>query len=103
MFYVINKDDSGEAILSKDYRSWGSFFYTDKQDMMRANIKVNTVPFTEMLTYDFTALTKSSANLVLNWEKKQFPVKIEFAVDDLVMANAAEELTTLAKRLSALP
>jgi tetratricopeptide (TPR) repeat protein len=28
----------------------------------------------------------------LNWEKKQFPVKIEFAVDDIVMANAKEEL-----------
>jgi len=26
------------------------------------------------------------------WEKKAFPVKIEFAVDDIVMANAAEEL-----------
>jgi tetratricopeptide (TPR) repeat protein len=29
---------------------------------------------------------------VLNWEKKQFPVKIEYAVDQIVMANAAEEL-----------
>jgi tetratricopeptide (TPR) repeat protein len=30
--------------------------------------------------------------LVLNWEKKQFPVKIEFDVDKIVMDNAAEEL-----------
>src|SRR5690606_12196064 len=37
-------------------------------------------------------LNKSSAELVLNWEKKQFPVKIEFAVDEIVMANAREEL-----------
>jgi tetratricopeptide (TPR) repeat protein len=29
---------------------------------------------------------------VLNWEKKQFPVKVEFDVDNLVMANATEEL-----------
>ena len=36
--------------------------------------------------------SKTSAELVLNWEKMQFPVKIEFAVDDIVMANAAEEL-----------
>jgi tetratricopeptide (TPR) repeat protein len=46
-----------------------------------------------MLTYDFVNLTKNTADLVLNWEKKQFPVKIEFAVDDIVMANAAEQLT----------
>ncbi|MBV6439527.1 MAG: hypothetical protein DYG98_04140 [Haliscomenobacteraceae bacterium CHB4] len=34
----------------------------------------------------------NSGELVLNWEKKHFPVKIEFATDDIVMANAAEEL-----------
>ncbi|MEO6102305.1 MAG: DUF2911 domain-containing protein, partial [Pseudoxanthomonas sp.] len=27
LFFVINKDDTGEVILSKDSRSWGSFFY----------------------------------------------------------------------------
>jgi tetratricopeptide (TPR) repeat protein len=50
------------------------------------------VPMTELLTFDFINLTKSGGELVLNWEKKQFPVKIEFAVDDIVIANAAEEL-----------
>ena len=46
----------------------------------------------EMLTYDFMNDTKTSAELVLNWEKKQFPVKIEFDVDKIVMDNAAKEL-----------
>ena len=27
LFFVINNDNSGEVVLSKDYRSWGSFFY----------------------------------------------------------------------------
>ncbi|MDP4264262.1 MAG: DUF2911 domain-containing protein [Bacteroidota bacterium] len=90
--FVINPDNSGEVILSKDYRSWGSFFYDSKNDLMRAKIQLRTIPMTELLTYDFINTTKTSAELVLNWEKKQFPVKIEFAVDDIVMANAAEEL-----------
>jgi tetratricopeptide (TPR) repeat protein len=47
---------------------------------------------TEMLTYDFINDTKTSSELVLNWEKKQFPVKIEFDVDKIVMNNAAKEL-----------
>jgi len=50
------------------------------------------IPFTEMLTYDFINSTKTSSELVLNWEKKEFPVKIEFDVDKIVMANAVEEL-----------
>ena len=45
-----------------------------------------------MLTYDFINDTKTSAELVLNWEKKQFPVKIEFDVDKIVMDNATEQL-----------
>lgn len=93
LFFVINKDDSGEVILSKDNRAWGNFFYDPAQDQMRAKIQVrNTAQSTELLTYDFINLTKNTAELVLNWEKKQFPVSVEFAVDDIVMANAAAEL-----------
>jgi len=93
LFFVINKDNSGEVILSKDSKAWGSFWYNPAQDKLREKISVREIPHTEMLTYDFINLTKNSADLVLNWEKKQFPVKIEFAVDDIVMANATEELT----------
>lgn len=92
LFFVINKDNTGEVILSKDSRSWGSFWYNPKQDQLRAKIQLRDIPNTELLTYDFINTTKTSADMVLNWEKKQFPVKIEFAVDDIVLANAAEEL-----------
>jgi tetratricopeptide (TPR) repeat protein len=93
LFFVINKDNSGELILSKDNRSWGSFWYDPKQDLFRAPIQVRDMPAsTELLTYDFINTQKNSAELVLNWEKKQFPVKISFAVDDIVMDNAAAEL-----------
>lgn len=92
LFFVINEDNSGEVILSKDYQSWGSFFYDASHDLMRAPITIRNTGHTELLTYDFINLTKNSGELVLNWEKKQFPVKVEFAVDDIVMANAAEQL-----------
>ena len=92
LFFVINPDNTGELILSKDSRSWGSFWYDAKQDLLRSKIQLREIPFTELLTYDFINNTKNSSELVLNWEKKQFPVKIEFDVDNIVLANAAEEL-----------
>ncbi len=92
LFFVINKDNTGQLILSKDYRSWGSFFYDPTQDVLRKDISINTIPFTELLTYEFNNLTKNSAELDLNWEKKQFPVKVEFDVDNIVMSNAEEQL-----------
>jgi hypothetical protein len=95
LFFVINKDNTGEVVLSKDYKSWGSFFYDQKLDQMRAPIQLRDVQPTEQLTYDFIDVKKNSAELVLNWEKKQFPVKIEFATDQIVMQNAKEELNSV--------
>jgi hypothetical protein len=92
LFFVINKDNTGEVVLSKDYKSWGSFWYDPKQDLMKANIQLRDIPMTEILTYDFINDNKTSAELVLNWEKKEFPVKIEFDVDKIVMDNAANQL-----------
>jgi hypothetical protein len=92
LFFVVNKDNTGEVVLSKDYRSWGSFWYDPKYDLMRSKIQLKVAPQTELLTYSFTNITKNTADLVLDWEKKEFPVKIEFAVDSIVMANAQEEL-----------
>ena len=92
LFFVVNDDNTGELVLSKDHQSWGSFWYDPNHDLFRSKIQVREISFTEMLTYDFINSTKTSSELVLNWEKKQFPVKIEFDVDKIVMANAVEEL-----------
>ena len=92
MFFVINKDNSGELVLSKDNQAWGNYFYDPSHDLMRTKITVNDAPYVERLTYDFDSLTKTSAQLLLHFEKKEFPVKISFAVDDIVLANAAQEL-----------
>src|ERR1043165_9678767 len=78
LFFVINEDNSGELVLSKDHQSWGSFWYDPNHDLFRTKIQLRETPFTEMLTYDFINSTRTSSELVLNWEKKQFPVKIEF-------------------------
>jgi len=92
LFFVVNEDNTAELILSKDNKSWGSFFYEPKQDLIHRKIQLREIPFTEILTYDFINNTKSTSELVLNWEKKQFPVKIAFDVDNIVLANATEEL-----------
>lgn len=92
LFFVINENNEGEVILSKDNRSWGSFFYEEDRDQMKSKINLRDIPHTEELTFEFINLSKNGAELVLNWEKKQFPVKIEFDVDKLVMENAEDEL-----------
>src|SRR5450432_4490438 len=78
LFFVINKDNTGEVILSKDFNSWGSFFYDPKQDQLRAKITIRDIPLSvEKLDYSFDSVSRTTAELDLNWAKKQFPVKIE--------------------------
>jgi tetratricopeptide (TPR) repeat protein len=92
LFFVINENNTGEVILSKDNRYWGSYFYEAENDALRAPIKINDASHTELLTYGFTSVSKNEATLALNWEKKQFPVKIAFDMDAIVLKNADEEL-----------
>src|SRR5579863_99142 len=94
LFFIINKDNTGELILSRDYKSWGAFRYDPKDDQMRAKITIRDVPESaEKLYYSFDSVSRTWAELDLNWAKKQFPVKIEFAVDQIVMDNARELLS----------
>jgi len=92
LFFAVNKDNSAELVLSKDYKAWGNFFYEPSHDLMRVKIQTAEVPMTEMLTYEFVNNTRTTTELHLRWEKKLFPVKMEFAVDDIVIANAEAEL-----------
>lgn len=92
MFFAVFADNTAELVLSRDFRSWGNYFYDEKQDLLRTKITIKDIAHTELLTYSFGDLTPASAILSLNWEQKQFPVKIEFAVGDIVLDNAAEEL-----------
>ncbi len=96
LFFVINEDNTGEVILSKDYKFWGSFFYEESRDQLREKIQIKESPMKETLTYEFANETKDSAELLLTWEKKTFPVKLSFNVDSIVMANAEAELQNAA-------
>jgi len=92
LFVAVFDNNTAEVILSKDYQSWGNFFYEPKNDQLRIKINTKESAFTELLTYDFDEVTANSTVLTLKWEKKQFPVKLEFNVEDVVMDNASTEL-----------
>ncbi|MBA2612028.1 MAG: DUF2911 domain-containing protein [Bacteroidetes bacterium] len=72
--------DANESILifSKNSTSWGSYFYDDKEDALRVNIKpVALDKSIERLKYEFMGQTENSAVVALQWEKLSFPFKIE--------------------------
>ena len=82
------------VIFSTNSSKWGSFFYDPAEDALRVETKWEDAPFHEQLAYEFTDVTKTSANLALLWEKKRIPISITVDTDAVVVANLKRELTT---------
>jgi len=65
-------------IFSKSTDAWGSFFYNEKEDVLR--VKVRPQPLdksVEYLKYEFSDQTINTVLVTLSWEKISIPFKIE--------------------------
>lgn len=85
LFIEVKEDDQATLILSHDANAWGSFFYDDSHDALRADITTKTVPNRELLTYEFNTVNPTSAVASLVWGTREFPFTVEFAVTDIVL------------------
>ena len=79
--------DNATIILSKDIDAWGSYFYDEANDALRADVNLRTIEHTELLTYEFNDVKANSATAELAWGKKAIPFKIEIAVTDIVLED----------------
>lgn len=96
LFIGVHEGGKADIIFSKNSTSWGSFFYNKDEDALRVQVNSADNAMTERLTYDFVDLSKNSTTIVLDWEKKRFPFKVEYSVDELVIANAKNMLRNTA-------
>lgn len=91
--HVVVKEDGGATIIfSKNHTAWGSFFYEPSEDVLKVDVQTKVIPHVEQLTFDFVDVTANSATAVLNWEKKQFPFKVEVDVTNIVLADIRKKL-----------
>jgi len=96
LFVGLHEDGKADIIFSKNTTSWGSYFYAQEEDQLRITVSSTEISHTERLTYNFVDIDKKSALVVLDWEKKRIPFKISFAVDNIVLANANNQLRNTA-------
>jgi tetratricopeptide (TPR) repeat protein len=75
-------------ILSTNATSWGSYFYKESEDALRAPLTPVTAEPCEWLQYEFSDLTDTSAVLSVCWEKLRIPIQIGFDTPALVYAHA---------------
>jgi hypothetical protein len=93
-FIAMGKDDA-TLIFSNNSTSWGSFFYDQKDDALRVNVKTQPLnESVEWLKYEFTNETENSAVIALMWEKLKIPFKVEVDYPKTQLEAFRRELKT---------
>lgn len=91
---ILAEDGGATVIFSRDHDAWGSFFYDPAHDALRIPSKLEpSDAHHELLTYEFSEISKTGAVLSLFWEKKRIPISIAVDTDAIVVASLKRELT----------
>ena len=87
--------DNVTIIFSNQSDAWGSFYYDEKFDALRVNVKPAALDKSvEWLKYEFIEQKEKSCTIAMQWEKVSVPFKVEVDVDNIVLARIREELTS---------
>jgi hypothetical protein len=94
-FFVAYGKDECTIIFSKNNTSWGSYFYSEAEDVLRVKVKPRPLDKSvEWLKYEFIDETENSAVLALQWEKMMIPFKVEVDLVKTQLADFRLELRT---------
>ncbi|MEO7306833.1 MAG: DUF2911 domain-containing protein [Ferruginibacter sp.] len=93
LFIAMEEGGGATIIFSNNSTSWGSFFYDQKEDALRVNVR--TVPLTESverMRFEFMDEKENSATIALIWEKLKIPFKVEVDYIKTQLASFRNEL-----------
>ncbi len=79
-------------IFSKNYTSWGSFFYKQDEDALRVKVKPEARDFQEWLDYNFTDRKAASSKVTLSWEKMKVSFTVGVDVHTVALRHIREQL-----------
>lgn len=90
--FMIVEPEEWTLVLSSNSTSWGSFFYDETEDVLRAKLKPQKAEHQEWLLYSFDNITANSAHAYLHWEKMKVPFKVEFDVNSIAVKSMENQL-----------
>src|SRR5258705_715757 len=92
--YMAVNPEKVTLIFSNQSDSWGSFFYEDKNDVLRVDVKpVALDKSVEWLKYEFIEQREKYCVIALQWEKLSIPFRVDVDVDNIVLARMKEQVT----------
>ena len=91
LFIATAADNNWTLVLSKDKTNWGSYFYIEDNDVLRAPLTSDIGPYQEWLTYEFVNRKPDFAMLSMKWERKNAAIKIEVPNINEIYINTFKE------------
>jgi thioredoxin-like negative regulator of GroEL len=95
--HAIPSEEEWVIIFSGDTTAWGSFSYTEDNDVLRVTVKPVEAPFRERMAFRFDELTNDSVALGLHWETLLVPIKVGVDTQEVVLASVRDELKGVAQ------
>ncbi len=87
--------DNVTIIFSNQSDAWGSFYYDEKYDALRVNVKPVVLDKSiEWLKYEFIEHKEKSCIVAMQWEKLSVPFRVEVDVDNIVITRLREQTTS---------
>lgn len=87
--------ENAVLIFSTQTEAWGSFYYEEKYDALRVNVKpVALDKSVEWLKYEFIEHKEKHCIIAMQWEKLSVPFKVEVDVENIVLARLREQVTS---------
>lgn len=94
-FFIAYDPAECTLIFSKNNNSWGSYYYQEKEDVLRIKVKPQALDKSvEWLKYEFLNQKENSAVVSLQWEKLAIPFTIEVDYIATQLESFRNELRT---------
>lgn len=87
--FTIPRKDSWTVIVSRDSNQFGAFSYKEADDVVRVEVKPETVPPRERMTFVFSDTTDDGTRLDLEWERTRASLPIRVGTGQQVLASIA--------------
>ena len=86
--------DNVTVIFSRKFDAWGSFYYEEKYDALRVNVKPLALDKSvEWLKYEFIEQKEKYCVIAMQWEKLSIPFRVDVDVDNIIIARLREQVT----------
>ena len=90
--FTIPGKDEWTVIFNKTAKQWGAYQYKQAEDALRIKVKPHEMPFHELLTFCFPAVSTESATVAMVWDKLAVPFTFKVDTVDKVLTEARKAI-----------